>query len=168
MTLLTPEVARKIGNFFVILGDGTRELPLIYVEDVIDAIVLAAELNEFDGRVFHIVDRSKITQNQVVRDYILKNAKNAKVIHVPMVVVYSLAVGFELLSKIIKRPVPLSIYRVKSALAHTKFDCTRAETELGWQPRIGVASGLQETMAAERVNTSNNVLGRVQESCAAK
>jgi nucleoside-diphosphate-sugar epimerase len=168
MTLLTPEVARKIGNFFVILGDGTRELPLIYVEDVIDAIVLAAELNEFDGRVFHIVDRSKITQNQVVRDYILKNAKNAKVIRVPMVVVYSLAVGFELLSKIIKRPVPLSIYRVKSALAHMKFDCTRAETELGWQPRIGVASGLQETMAEERVNPSNNVLGRVQESCAAK
>jgi nucleoside-diphosphate-sugar epimerase len=168
MTLLTPEVARKIGNFFVILGGGTRELPLIYVEDVIDAIVLTAELNEFDGRVFHIVDRSKITQNQVVRDYISKNAKNAKVIRVPMVVVYSLAVGFELLSKIIKRPVPLSVYRVKSALAHMKFDCTRAETELGWQPRIGVASGLQETMAEERVNPSNNVLGRVQESCAAK
>jgi predicted dehydrogenase/nucleoside-diphosphate-sugar epimerase len=168
MTLLTPEVARKMGNFFVVLGDGTRELPLVYVEDVIDAIVLAVERRKFDGTVFHIVDRTQITQNQVVRDYISKNAKKAKVIHLPVAIVYGLALGFELLSKVLNRPVPLSIYRVKSALARMKFDCTRAENELGWQPRIGVASGLQETMAAERVNSSNNVLARVQESCAAK
>ena len=59
MTLLTPEVARRLGNLFVVLGDGTRELPLVYVEDVIDAIVLAAETSKFDGRIFHIVDRTQ-------------------------------------------------------------------------------------------------------------
>jgi predicted dehydrogenase/nucleoside-diphosphate-sugar epimerase len=168
MTLLTPEVARRLGNLFVILGDGIRELPLVYVEDVIDAVVLAAETSKFDGRIFHIVDRTKITQDQVVRDYISKNAKNAKVMHLPVAIVYSLALGFELLSKVLNRSVPLSIYRVKSALAPMRFDCSRAENEIGWRPRVGVASGLQETMAAERANTSNNILGRVQESCAAK
>jgi predicted dehydrogenase/nucleoside-diphosphate-sugar epimerase len=168
MTLLTPEVARNIENFLVILGDGTRELPLVYVEDVIDAAVLAAETSKFDGRVFHIVDQTKITQNQVVRDCISKNAERSKVLHVPVAIVYGLALGFELLSKVLNRPVPLSIYRLKSALAPMTFDCTRAENELGWEPRIGVASGLQETMSAERVNSSTNVLARIQESCAAK
>ena len=168
MTLLTPEVARRLGDFFVILGDGTRELPLVYVEDVIDAAVLAAETSNFDGRVFHIVDRTQITQNQVVRDYVSKNAKKAAVMHVPVAIVYGLAFGFELLSRVLNRSVPLSIYRVKSALARMRFDCSRAENELGWQPRVGVTCGLQETMAAERFNTSTNVLGRVQESCAAK
>jgi nucleoside-diphosphate-sugar epimerase len=155
MTLLTPEVARKIGNSFVILGDGTRELPLVYVQDVVHAIVLAAETCKFDGRVFHVVDRTRITQNQVVRDYIAKNSNKANVIHVPVAIVYGLAFGFEVLSKVLKRPGPLSIYRVKSALARMQFDCTRAENELGWQPRVGVASGLQETMAAERVAYSH-------------
>src|SRR5580704_12138255 len=168
MTLLTPEVARRVGKVFVVLGDGTRELPLVYVEDVIDAIVLAAETNEFDGSVFHIVDRTQITQNQVVSNYISKNTKKAKVIHVPVAVVYTLALGVELLCKILKRPAPLSRYRLKSALARMRFDCSRAENDLGWRPRIGVASGLQETMAAELVNSSNGVLGRVQESWAAK
>jgi nucleoside-diphosphate-sugar epimerase/predicted dehydrogenase len=161
MTLLTPEVARRIGNLFVILGDGTRELPLVYVDDVVSAIVLAAEKSQFDGSVFHIVDRTHITQNQLVRDYILKNAKEAKVIHVPVAVLYSLALGLEVLSKVLRRSVPLSIYRVKSALARMQFDCSRAEKEIGWQPLVGIASGLQETMAAERANSSNNVLESV-------
>ena len=168
MTLLTPEVARKIGRLFVILGDGTRELPLVFVEDVVDAIILAGETSKFDGSVFHIVDRIQVTQNQVVQDYISKNAKTAKTIHVPVPIVYGLALAVELLSKILRRQAPLSIYRVKSALARMRFDCSRAEKELGWRPRVGVTSGLQETMAAERTNSNSKVLGRVQQSWAAK
>jgi predicted dehydrogenase/nucleoside-diphosphate-sugar epimerase len=165
MTLLTPEVTRRMGKFFVILGDGTRELPLVYVEDVVNAIVFAAEKSKFDGKVFHIVDRTHITQNQLVRDYILENANGAKVIHLPVGILYGLALGLEVLSKILKRSAPLSIYRVKSALARMQFDCSRAENEIGWQPCVGIASGLQETMAAERANnSSNSILERVQAS----
>ncbi len=164
MTLLTPEVARRIGNAFIVLGDGNRELPLVYVEDVIDAIVLAAATSEFDGSVFHVVDRTRITQNQVIRDYVSKNAKKAKVIHLPVAAVYMLALGVELLSKVLKRPAPLSRYRVKSALAHMQFDCRRAENDLGWRPRVGVASGLQETMISERSNSDSDALARVQGS----
>jgi predicted dehydrogenase/nucleoside-diphosphate-sugar epimerase len=168
MTLLTPEVARKIGRLLVILGDGTRELPLVFVDDVVDAIILAAETSKFDGSIFHIVDRTRVTQNQVVQDYISKSDRTVKAVHVPVPIVYGLALAAELLSKILKRQAPLSIYRVKSALARMGFDCTRAEKELGWRPRIGVASGLQETMAAEGVKPAKNVLDRVQESYAAK
>lgn len=164
MTLLTPEVVRRIGNFFFILGDGTHELPLVYVEDVVNAIALAAENSKFDGRVFHIVDRTHITQNRLVADYILKNDKTAKVIHVPVAILYTLAAGLEVLSKVLNRAVPLSIYRVRSALACLQFDCSRAEKEIGWRPRVGTASGLQETMAAERASSGNNVLEGVQES----
>jgi predicted dehydrogenase/nucleoside-diphosphate-sugar epimerase len=168
MTLLTPEVARRMGNFFIILGDGTHELPLVYVEDVVNAIVLAAENSKFDGSVFHIVDETHITQNQLVHDYVLKNAKNAKVIHLPVAFLYILAAGLEVLSKVLKRSSPLSIYRVKSAMARMRFDCGRAEKEIGWRPLVGITSGLQETLAAERAHSSTNALKGVQESWAVK
>jgi nucleoside-diphosphate-sugar epimerase len=168
MTLLTPEVARRMGNFFIILGDGTHELPLVYVDDVVNAIVLAAEKSKFDGSVFHIVDQTHITQNQLVHDYVLKNAKNAKVIHLPVAFLYILAAGLEVLSKVLKRSSPLSIYRVKSAMARMRFDCSRAEKQIGWQPLVGITSGLQETLAAERAHSSTNALKSVQESWAVK
>lgn len=161
MMLVTPDVAQRMGNLFVILGDGTRELPLVYVDDVVSAILLAAEKSKFDGSVFHIVDRTHITQNQLVRDYIVKNASKAKVVHVPVTILYSMALGVEILSKVLRRPAPLSIYRFKSALARLQFDCSRAEKEIGWLPRVGIASGLQETMAAERVNSGGTVLEHV-------
>jgi len=168
MTLLTPEVARRVGNLFVILGDGTHELPLVYVDDVVNAVVLAAEKSKFDGRVFHIVDRAPITQNQLVEDYILTNAGNAKVLHLPVTILYILAAGVEVLSRVLRRPPPLSIYRVKSAMARMRFDCSRAEREIGWQPLVGIASGLQETMAAARASYRLNDLKPVEERLAGK
>jgi 2-alkyl-3-oxoalkanoate reductase len=79
-------------------------------------------------------------------------------------ILYTLAAGLEVLSKVLNRSAPLSIYRVRSALARLQFDCSRAEKEIGWRPRVGIASGLQETMAAERAGSGNNVLEGVQEA----
>jgi nucleoside-diphosphate-sugar epimerase len=168
MTLLTPEVARRVGNVFVILGDGRQELPLVYVDDVVNAIVLASEESKFDGRIFHIVDRTRITQNQLVRDYQLGSTQKVRVLHLPVPVLYFLAAGMEVLSKIIKRPAPLSVYRLRSAMARLQFDCSRAEAEIGWQPQTGVASGLRQTMAAERVHSGSKILEGTRQSWAAK
>jgi predicted dehydrogenase/nucleoside-diphosphate-sugar epimerase len=167
-SLLSPEVACRIKNFFVILGDGTRELPLVYVEDLVDAIALAAEKSKFDGSVFHIVDPTQITQNQLVRDHVVKNAKNARVIHMPAAILYGLALGLELLTKALKLSSPLSIYRVKSALARMRFDCSRAKRELDWLPRVGIDSGLQETITVDTAALSSSGPERVEEGLAAK
>jgi predicted dehydrogenase/nucleoside-diphosphate-sugar epimerase len=167
-SLLTPDVARRVKNFFVILGDGTRELSLVYVEDVVDAIVLAAEKSKFDGSVFHIVDPTHITQNQLVHDHVLKNSSGMKVVHVPAPILYGIALGLQVLGKALKRSPPLSIYRVRSALARIRFDCGRAKREIDWHPRVGTACGLAETTAAGCPNYPDNDLERVQETLAAK
>ena len=71
--------------------------------------------------------------------------ENAKIVKIPFPVVYLLAVGIELLGKVLKRSVPLTRYRLKSALAPIAFDCAAAEKELGWKPRSGVEEGLKRT-----------------------
>ena len=44
------------GGKLLVLGAGNARLPLVYVEDVIDALILAARSNRFDGSIFHVVD----------------------------------------------------------------------------------------------------------------
>jgi len=165
ITQLTPDVAHRLKNFIVVLGRGNRQLPLVHVEDVVSAILLAANKSAFDGRVYHLVDRAPITQNQIVVGYMKKYASDAKVVHVPVTALYGLAVGFELLSKVLKRSAPLSIYRLKSAFANMQFDCGRAEKELGWTPRNSHSAGLQQAMTtAGPADAATGIVERVQES----
>jgi predicted dehydrogenase/nucleoside-diphosphate-sugar epimerase len=165
---LTPDVARRVGRFFIVLGDGTQELPLVYVDDVANAIELAAENSKFDGTVFHIVGQAHLTQNQMVHDFIRKGSIKAKVVHLPLAIVYSLALGLEVLSKVLKRSAPLSIYRVKSAMARLRFDCHLAEKEISWRPRVGSVSELQRTQSASQANSRMDGFDRVEGTFAAK
>ena len=73
--------------------------------------------------------------------------ENATIVKIPLPVVTILALGVELLGKLLKRSVPLTRYRLKSALAPIAFDCSAAEKSLGWKPRIGVEEGLKRTLA---------------------
>jgi len=152
---LTPDVAHRFKNLVLILGDGTRNLPLVYVDDLVDAIFLTAEKSRFDGAIFHIVDPTQITQNQLVR--YAESEDNFSVIHLPTILLCGLALVLEGFCKVLRRPSPISIYRLRSALAPLEFDCTLAKREIGWQPRIGIRSGLQEVLAAERGSCSNFV-----------
>jgi nucleoside-diphosphate-sugar epimerase len=140
--LLTPAVARRVGGRLVILGDGTLALPLVHVEDVVDALLAAAGAGRFDGSVFHLVDAEPVTQNEVAR----LAAGPSRIVHVPRPLVYALALGVEGLARLGRRPAPLSRYRVRSALAPMSFDCTAARERLGWRPRAGVRAGLAKAV----------------------
>lgn len=137
--LITAAVARRVKGRLVILGDGRLVLPLVYVEDVVDAILAAGQSESFDGSVFHIVDTAGVTQGELAR------REKLPIIHVPLPVVYALAAGVELLGKLLGRAVPLTIYRLRSALAPVSFDCAAAKAHLGWKPRTGVRAGLELT-----------------------
>ncbi|HUJ02704.1 MAG TPA: NAD-dependent epimerase/dehydratase family protein, partial [Rhizomicrobium sp.] len=129
--LITGAVARRAGQRLVILGNGRLVLPLVYVDDVIDAILLAAERDVWKGEIFHLVDSATLTQEQFAR----RVEPHAKIVRVPRFLVNLLAFGVEMLGAVLHRPVPLSRYRVASALAPIRFDCTAARERLGWAPR---------------------------------
>ncbi|MEI6084994.1 MAG: NAD-dependent epimerase/dehydratase family protein [Verrucomicrobiota bacterium] len=123
---LTGAVAQRVGKRLVILGSGKLVLPLVHVDDVVDAILLATD----KVGIFHIVDSAQVTQEQL--------APGA--MKLPYPIVYLLAWTAELL---LKKRAPLTRYRLKSALAPIAFDCSAAEKVLGWKPRVGVEEGLK-------------------------
>ncbi len=141
--MLAPSVGRRAGKRIVILGDGRQILPLVWVDDVVDAIRLAEKRSIWTGEIFLLVDAPMYTQEQVAR----LAEPNAPIVRVPRFVVNLLAIGVEMLGAVLRRPVPLSRYRVASSLSPITFDCTAAREKLGWSPKVGVAEGLRRMQA---------------------
>jgi predicted dehydrogenase/nucleoside-diphosphate-sugar epimerase len=138
--VLTPAVARRLGGRLVVLGDGELPLPLVYIDDVVDAL-LAAERGPLKaGEVIQIVDPEVVTQNEVLAAVA---GAGARVIRVPRRAVFAAGKASELLLAPLGRASPLGTYRLRSALALRRFSAARAQQLLGWHPRVGVREGLK-------------------------
>jgi len=145
-----PSGSIGLAGRWVVIGDGSRHVPFIYVEDVVDALLLAAEHREDRGPVFSLVDPgASLTQRQFIDFVTAHSAKPPKAVYFPQPLFMLLAFGVELLGKVLKRDVPLSRYRVRSLRPVWPCDVNQAQKELGWAPKIGVMEGLQRTYSKQ-------------------
>jgi predicted dehydrogenase/nucleoside-diphosphate-sugar epimerase len=145
---VTPNGVIGLAGRWVAVGSGEVSLPLVYRDDVVDALLLAATRDEALGGTFNVVDPESCTQAQYLARVQRRLGPSLKILRVPQVVFMALAVGVELLGKVLKREVPLTRYRVRSLRPLSNFDLTAARTRLGWAPRIGLKRGLDITFGA--------------------
>src|SRR5207249_663074 len=97
--LLTPAVARRAGGRWLVLGDGRLRLPLVYIDDVVDAILLAARSELGEGEIIQLVDPEALTQSDVLR---LAVGEQARVARVPRGVVFAAGKLSEILLGLLK------------------------------------------------------------------
>ena len=122
----------------------------MYRDDVVDALLLAAENPKALGRTFNLVDTDTVDRTTYLRRCQAKLGASLKKLWVPQWVFMCLAIGVELLGKVLKRDVPLTRYRVRSLRPLANFDVSAARDVLGWTPRVGVKRGLAITFGAEK------------------
>jgi len=127
-----------------LVGDGRFLLPLVYVDDVVDALLLAAFRPGVAGEVFNIVDPEPVTQREYLSRWRAR-APGVPLRHVPWGMALAAAWCVEFLCRVLRRDAPLTPYRVKSLRPLSPFDVGKAARMLGWQPRIGVRTGLDRT-----------------------
>ena len=142
-------VGVKKGRYNVIFGDGGSTMPLVYVDNVVDALVLAARRDEAIGRAYNIVDDDRITQ----RDYIARMGaalrRQQSTTYLPLGAVRVLAGGADLAKAALrggKRSSPGMFSRISRSLQSVRYDTTRAKTELGWKPRIDFEEALRRVI----------------------
>jgi nucleoside-diphosphate-sugar epimerase len=137
--LINGAVARNAGGRWLVLGDGTLELPLVYIDDVVDAITRAVANQLTKGEVVQLIDPEHLTQAEVLG--LVGGAK--KIVRVPRPLVFALGKLSELPLGVLGRQSPVAAYRLRSALAQLRYESTRASTLLGWTPRVGVREGIK-------------------------
>lgn len=141
--LINGAVARHAAGSWIVLGDGKLELPLVYIDDVVDAIVAAVERKLTHGEIFQIIDPEHLTQDEVLS----LAGGDKRIIKVPRAIVFALGKLSELPARVLGKQSPIGSYRLKSALARLRYDSDRAQRTLGWTPRVGVREGIRRMAA---------------------
>src|SRR5439155_23389235 len=135
--LINGAIARNAGGRWLVLGDGKLELPLVYIDDVVDAITRAIDKKLVGGEVIQIIDPEHLTQDDV-----LGLAGGARpIVRVPRQIVFALGKLSEYPLGALGRQSPVAVYRLRSAMARLRYESDRASVLLGWQPKVGVREG---------------------------
>jgi len=110
------------GKPILVYGDGTQLRDLAYVDDVVEALLLAAIKPEANGEVFNLGSREYI---------------NLKDLAQMMVDLYPNS-NYEIV------PFPSDLKAID--IGDYYSDYTKAETLLGWSPKISLQEGLQRSL----------------------
>jgi len=127
-----------IGTFGVFLHLGGRnKIPLTYVDNCADAIVLAGILKDVDGEIFNIVDDDLPTSREFLKIY-KKNVMNFRSLYVPYWIFYQFCYLWENFSKWSDGQLP-PLFNRKMCSNYWKgnrYSNKKLKELLGWKPHV--------------------------------
>ena len=134
------------GVFFMI-GNGNNLHHLIYVDDLIDALFLAAENPGATGNIFVVAGKAPATTNEMVA--LIAERVNGKipVYRAPLSVFLFLAAIVEKMFQPFGIKPPIHRRRMDFFRKSFTFSQEKAEKILGFQPKVGLPEGISLTAA---------------------
>lgn len=142
---VAPNGVIGIAGRWVRVGLDDPEIPLVYVDDVVDGLLLAATRPEVAGKVFNLVDPARVRLGEFLDAAARWPGRTPGVVRMPRGLLLAMSSAIALLGRLLKRDMPLTPYRVRSLRPLANFDLTAAREALSWTPAIGVHRGLERT-----------------------
>ncbi len=124
----------------VFLGDGSFGFNPVYLDDVVDALLLCATEPDAVGEAFN-VSAEVTTWKRFMAGYGELCGKEPK--GVPVLVARAMALA----NRIPGVSTPIDQGFIEMATAHKTFPVEKARSVLGWEPKVPLAEGMERTLA---------------------
>jgi 2-alkyl-3-oxoalkanoate reductase len=130
---------------FPMFGEGKTFYHPLYIDNLIDAFLLAMEEEKGNGQTYLIADEEYLEIKELVRKVGLAMGIKVRIKHYPLVPLIIAGHFFEKVCKPLKISPPIFPRRVDWYRQNRAFKIDKAKQDLGYQPKIGIAEGLRKT-----------------------
>jgi nucleoside-diphosphate-sugar epimerase len=144
---LTGRIGVDTFGFFIHVGGG-NVLPLTFVDNCAEAIVLAGLRAGVDGEVFNVVDDESLTSRQFLRAY-RQRTNSGPSVRVPYPVAYGLCRLWEWYSRTTNGQLPPVFNRRRCAAEWkgNRYTNEKLRQTLGWRPRVNLQQAMELYLA---------------------
>lgn len=150
-----PQISRlgyHAGRLHVLVGLNNMKIPGVYVDDAIEALVLAADHGDAAGKIYNVVDDPKFTKLDYLRAMARHRGRRNYVLFFPATAAKLIGAALRSLpwkNRIVTKAAGvLNPFHLKSCSKELRFDNSRIKTELGWTPRGNLDEQFRETFRA--------------------
>ncbi len=147
-SLFPAHVGRLKANVLVMFGDGRLPLPLVLLDNAVDALILAATVPAAGGESFNIVDDEPVTQDEYLALLEQTTGSMPRVVKLPRAAYSALGAVTALAAAARGKEPETTPYRVRSRLRPVRWDCSKAHRILEWHSRVPLRDGLKQIFRA--------------------
>jgi len=130
---------------FPMFGSGETLYHPLYIDNLVDALMLSMEPGKGVGEVYLIADEEYISIETLVRKTAKALAVEVKIPHYPILPLVAAGHICEKVCKPFKVTPPIFPRRVDWFRQNRAFDISKAKRELGYEPKIDLDEGLKRT-----------------------
>ena len=138
----------ELGALRLTIGSGDNALPLIYVDNVVDGILLALTEPAAAGQAYNLVDEPQLDIRSASLQAAAAAGERVRLVPVPASVLAGVAGILESRYERAGSETPprLSRFQVASATRDVRYDARKARRELGWEPAVTFDEALRRTI----------------------
>jgi nucleoside-diphosphate-sugar epimerase len=129
-----------------VFGDGTQQLSLVFIEDLVDAIILSGLRPQASGRIYHAAHTEIVLSRDVAREAGRAIGRRPVILPLPGAVAAPIVAMAGTVVRALGRRTVLNRDKMAEFLAPAwLLSSERAFRELGWKAATGVAEGMTAT-----------------------
>jgi nucleoside-diphosphate-sugar epimerase len=133
----------------IVIGDGRNHIPLVYVRDVAEGVLLAAAEERAAGRTYLLVNDEPVTQRQFLDAIAAELNVPPPRRRIPYRAALTAGALAEAAGRLARteQPPPVMRYGLQLLGGENRFSIGRARGELGFAPTVGFAEGVRRSVA---------------------
>ncbi|HYD46753.1 MAG TPA: NAD-dependent epimerase/dehydratase family protein [Terriglobales bacterium] len=146
-----PGLAKAIAAKQMFFWAKAVRLPLVYIDNLIDAVMLAANSPQAVGNGYIVFDTEQgPTMEELAAAIAQKIGVRAPSRHLPYAMTHRIAAALQTIWRVSgrKTPPPLMTVDVKAFGSQFHLSNEKVKRELGWQPKVSIEAGLAAALAA--------------------